>query len=196
MRTRLLILGSSSPRRSQLMAEEGYAFEVVASEAEESNFIVSDLGELVAGNALSKARWVAERHPEAIVIGADTLVAIDGEALGKPRDMDEAVQMMGRLAGRTHDVSTGVALCCTELNRFEKFYVVTRVTFKELDREQIAGYFAKVNPLDKAGAYGAQEHGDEIIERIDGSWSNVVGLPMEELRVRYEAFLQSMEVTA
>ncbi|MDA0813017.1 MAG: Maf family protein, partial [Verrucomicrobia bacterium] len=178
------------------MAEEGYVFEVVASEAEESNCIQSNLGELVAENARSKAQWVAERYPAAIVIGADTLVAIDGEALGKPRHMDEAVQMIERLSGRTHEVSTGVALCCVELNQSEKFHVVTRVTFKELKREQIASYFAKVNPLDKAGAYGAQEHGDEIIERIDGSWSNVVGLPMDELRVRYSAFLQGLEVIA
>jgi septum formation protein len=178
------------------MAEEGYIFEVVASEAEESNFIKSNLSELVAENAWIKAQWVAERYPAAIVIGADTLVAIDGEALGKPRHMDEAVQMIERLSGRTHEVSTGVALCCVELNQSEKFQVVTRVTFRELNREQIASYFAKVNPLDKAGAYGAQEHGDEIIDGIDGSWSNVVGLPMEELRVRYAAFLQALEVIA
>ena len=178
------------------MAEEGYVFEVVASQAEESNFIKSDLGELVAGNAWSKAQWVAERHPAAIVIGADTLVAIDGEALGKPRHMDEAVQMIERLSGRTHEVSTGVALCCAELNQTEKFHIVTRVTFKALNREQIASYFAKVNPLDKAGAYGAQEHCDEIIDGIEGSWSNVVGLPMEALRVRYTAFLQGLEVIA
>jgi septum formation protein len=185
---RPFILGSGSPRRSQLLAEAGYRFDVVASEAEETNEITTGLADLVEQNARAKAHWVAARNPEALVLGADTLVAIDGEALGKPEDLDQATQMIRRLSGRTHEVCTGVALHCVAAEASDAFHVVTRVTFRELDDAQIAAYFAKVNPLDKAGAYGAQEHGDDIIERIDGSWSNVVGLPMEETSSRLRAF--------
>ena len=175
------------------MAEAGYVFEIVASEAEESNLIQSGLAELVEDNAWSKAHWVSERHPDAIVIGADTLVAIDGEALGKPADLEEATRMIRRLSGRTHEVCTGVAFCCADIDHSVRFHVVTEVTFKTLDDQQIAAYFAKVNPLDKAGSYGAQEHGDDVIQRIEGSWSNVVGLPMDELKLCYEEFQLAAE---
>ena len=160
------------------MAEAGYVFEIVASEAEESNLIQSGLAELVEDNAWSKAHWVSERHPDAIVIGADTLVAIDGEALGKPADLEEATRMIRRLSGRTHEVCTGVAFCCADIDHSVRFHVVTEVTFKTLD---------------KAGSYGAQEHGDDVIQRIEGSWSNVVGLPMDELKLCYEEFQLAAE---
>lgn len=194
MLARPFILGSGSPRRSQLLAEAGYVFDVVPSEADEINEITTGLTELVEQNALAKAQWVAERHPGAIVLGADTLVAIEGEALGKPRDLVEAAKMIHRLSGKTHEVSTGVALCCAEADASEVFHAVTRVTFRQLDESQIAAYFAKVNPLDKAGAYGAQEHGEDIIKHIEGSWSNVVGLPMEEVSVRYRPFEKREEL--
>jgi septum formation protein len=176
------------------MAEAGYVFDVVPPTAEESRDTSDGLSELVEHNALRKARWVSGRHPDAIVIGADTLVCIDGEALGKPEDMDEAAEMIGRLSGRTHKVYTGVALCCASVEEAAAFHVITRVTFKELGAGQIAAYFDKVNPLDKAGAYGAQEHGDDVIECIDGSWSNVVGLPMDQLNVQFEVFQKRTEV--
>ena len=176
------------------MAEAGYDFDVVPALTEESSDMSGGLSQLVEHNALSKARWVAERHPDAVVVGADTLVAIDAEALGKPRDLEEAKAMIARLSGRTHQVCTGVALCCAAARESQTFHSVTLVTFRKLGAEQIEAYFGKVNPLDKAGAYGAQEHGDDIIECIEGSWSNVVGLPMNQLRSHLEVFERRMEV--
>ena len=191
---RPLILGSSSPRRSQLLTEAGYAFEVVPSAAEESDSMSAGLSALVEENALKKAQWVAEQRPDAVVIGADTLVSIDGEALGKPADLAVAMQMLLRLSGRKHQVCTGVALCCAGVGESLVFHVVTEVTFRELGEEQIGAYFDKVNPLDKAGAYGAQEHGDDIIDHMTGSWSNVVGLPLEPLETHLESFRNRLEV--
>jgi septum formation protein len=187
MADRPLILGSASPRRCWLMSEAGYEFAVVPSEAEEALEMTDTLAALVEHNASLKAKWVAARHPKAVVIGADTLVSIDGDALGKPTDLAAAKQMLQRLSGQTHEVCTGVALCCGE-NGERLFHVLTEVTFRKLDDGQISSYFAKVDPLDKAGAYGAQEHADDIIEKIDGSWSNVVGLPMDELARELKAF--------
>jgi len=137
---------------------------------------------LAAHNAQRKARAVAARHPEALVLGADTIVVLDGVVYGKPRDLGEAEAMLGRLAGRAHEVFTGVCLV-QRARGVEKIFVDrTVVWMKALSAEEIRAYFRKVNPLDKAGAYAAQEHGDTILERIEGSFSNVMGLPVERLR--------------
>lgn len=178
------------------MAEAGFVFDVIPSQAEESGDMRTGLSGLVERNALAKARWVAARHAGAIVIGADTLVAIDGEALGKPADLEHAGRMLRQLSGRTHEVCTGVALCCAACGCEATFHDVTRVTFRPLADAQIAAYFDCVNPLDKAGAYGAQERGEMIIERMEGSWSNVVGLPMEALGVQLGQFHRLTEERA
>ena len=113
------------------------------------------------------------------MLGADTLVSLDDEVLGKPADLEEAAQILRRLSGRSHEVWTAVCLCHSASGRWQSFHVVSRVKFRELTDRAIQAYFEKVNPLDKAGAYAAQGHGKEIIQRIEGSYSNVVGLPME-----------------
>ena len=182
-----LILASASPRRRDLMTEAGYAFEVIAANVDELHDERVSLYDLTMANAAAKARLIADQFPERLVIGADTLVAIDGCALTKPADMDEARAMLRRLAGRTHEVCTSVAMICRAAGVERKFEVVTRVTFLLLTELQRDEYLTLINPLDKAGGYAAQEHGDRIIAGVEGSWTNVVGLPMEALGTELSA---------
>jgi len=173
----LIVLASSSPRRRELLAQAGITFEVVVSPAEEVHDASLKPEELCELNATLKAVAVAELRTEATVIGADTLVFIDGLPLGKPADLQDARAMLQRLSGRTHQVCTGV---CIITPGGEKNIVsdTTEVTFRTLDEAAIDCYFSKVDPLDKAGAYGIQEYGDEIISGICGSYENVMGLPV------------------
>ena len=175
-----IVLASASPRRSELLARAGVVFEVVVSPAEEIHDASLKPDHLCELNAGLKADAVALVRPDATVIGADTLVFIDDIPLGKPRDLEEAQEMLRRLSGRTHQVCTGV---CVIHPGGEKilFHDLTEVTFRELDDAAIAGYFSLVNPLDKAGAYGIQEHGERIISEIRGNFDNVMGLPVDKL---------------
>jgi septum formation protein len=138
--------------------------------------------ELVRFNAKLKAASVALRHPDAIVLGADTVVALGTEVFGKPRDIDDAGRMLSKLVGKTHEVVTGIALIEASSGRITLRAVSSTVTFRALSRTQIDAYLKIVEPLDKAGAYAAQDSANVIIERINGSFSNVVGLPMEVVR--------------
>ena len=175
-----IILASSSPRRKRLMLEAGFNFEIIVSDAEEicDKFMIP--WDLTVQNAQIKASPIAQNNQEKIVIGADTVVSLDNEIFGKPSDMDEAVKMLARLSGRTHIVTTGVCIIQKEKN--ETFYVNTEVTFKPLSVKEISQYVKVINPLDKAGAYAAQDHGELIIEKYSGSFTNVVGLPMSEVK--------------
>ncbi len=176
-----LVLASSSPRRRELLQRAGLTFELVAAtgatEIESDQLSASELSLL---NAMRKARAVARRRGHRngeIVLGADTLVTLDGAIFGKPRDRTDAIAMLGRLQGRSHTVFTGVAL--VRGRACELFAVATKVTFKRMDRRAIEEYVELIDPLDKAGAYAAQEHGERIIAEVAGSWTNVMGLPME-----------------
>jgi len=122
------------------------------------------------------------------VLGADTLVALDGKIIGKPVDMAEATAIIRRLRGRVHEVCTAVFICSAGGNRAASFHVFSRVKFRDLNEREITNYLAKINPLDKAGAYAAQGHGAEIIREIRGSYTNVVGLPMKETLRALSAF--------
>ena len=177
----MLVLASTSPRRFDLMTEAGLAFVVVPAEVEEFHDEAVPVAELTRQNAALKAEWVAERYPKAWVIGADTLVSIDQQALGKPADLMEARQMLARLAGRTHVVGTAVCLIHGASGQKREFLEQTHVTFKPLGAEEIDHYLTLINPLDKAGSYAAQEHGEFIIAGVQGLYSNVVGLPIERL---------------
>jgi septum formation protein len=176
---RRFILASGSPRRRQLLTEAGYEFEVVLPSNDEVSHAWLTARELTLWNAAGKARLVSETSPAAVVLAADTLVTIDGDVLGKPVDMEDAVKILRRLTGRAHEVWTAVCICDAERNRSQSFHEISRVHFHPLEEGAIRSYLAKINPLDKAGAYAAQGHGKEIIQRIEGSYSNVVGLPME-----------------
>ena len=178
---RRLILGSQSPRRVDLMREAGYAYEVIPADVEEAMDASLKPPALTCANAALKANHVATQHPDALVIGADTLVYLDEAPLGKPSDLEEAVRMVTSLAGRTHQVCTGVALVCQESGIDETFHVITNVTFKPLTDDEVRAYLSKIDPLDKAGGYAAQEHGNLVLQAVEGSWTNVVGLPMDEL---------------
>jgi septum formation protein len=176
-----LILASASPRRAELLRQLQPEFEIVPSDATEISDGQFTPQELCQLNAHRKARAVAKKIPDALVLGADTLVFLDGEIMGKPRDLADARRMLARLQGRTHQVVTGVSLIHLRGHRERLFAVSTDVTFRPLDEKQISDYLSKINPLDKAGAYAIQEHGDLIVSEVSGSFSNVVGLPVERL---------------
>ena len=177
-----IILASASPRRADLLKLLLRDFEVLPANVEEVAHDHLTPLEVCQLNAHRKARFVAKKVPDALVLGADTLVFRDREILGKPRNLAEAERMLTRLQGRTHQVVTGV--CLMHLRRHEEriFAVSTDVLFHPLTRRQIRDYLAKIQPLDKAGAYAIQDAGEFIISEISGSFSNVVGLPVEKLR--------------
>jgi len=175
-----VILASASPRRRELLSAIGLNFEVVTSPAEEIHDASIPLDELCERNAELKALAVACDHPDAAVIGADTLVYIDGEPLGKPKDLDEARAMLRKLSGRAHTVCTGVCVVLPG-GEVKRFHELTAVRFLKLDDATIEAYFQKTNPLDKAGAYGIQDSGEMIVEGIDGAFDNVMGLPVARL---------------
>lgn len=177
-----LILASASPRRRELLAQLGVPFEVVTAQIIEHEEAATDPRVMVAHNAALKADWVAARHPDALVLGADTTVFIDGAALNKPRDGAEARAMLRRLSGRTHTVFTGLAVRRVSDGLHLDDGVASEVTFRALDEAVIEAYLARVHTLDKAGGYAIQEHGDLIVAGYRGSLSNIVGLPLEETK--------------
>lgn len=179
---RRLILASASPRRRELLASLGVAFDVVTAQVTEHEDAATDPRVMVAHNAALKADWVAARNPDAVVIGADTTVFIDGHALNKPADATEARAMLRRLSGRTHTVFTGLAVRCVATGLAINEGVASDVTFKVLDEAVIESYLARVHTLDKAGGYAIQEHPDLIIAGYQGSWTNIVGLPVETMK--------------
>jgi septum formation protein len=183
-----LILASASPRRSELLRQIGVEFSVVTSDTPEIHDGELTAREISQVNAYRKARNVAKKHPDALVLGADTLVFIETLLLGKPGSLEHAYQMLEQLQGRSHEVVTAVCLLNLRNHRQRIFTEVTNVTFRPLDAVQIRRYLTKVNPLDKAGAYAIQEEGDLIVERIAGSYTNVVGLPVERLQAELQAW--------
>ncbi|MCX6877117.1 MAG: Maf family protein [Verrucomicrobia bacterium] len=175
-----IVLASGSPRRRDLLARAGLEFEVVVSPAEEIHDPTLPPDRLCEENATLKAAAVARLHPQATVIGADTLVFIDADALGKPADLAEARAMLRRLSGRTHTVCTGVCVIRPG-GEIRVFHELSEVVFRVLDDAAIEAYFNLVNPLDKAGAYGIQEHGERVVAEIRGDFANVMGLPLARL---------------
>lgn len=177
-----LILASQSPRRVELLRQIIPEFHVAPSYATELHDLSLGTRRLCEVNAERKALSVAERYPDHLVLGADTLVFLDGDGLAKPADLDEAKTMLRRLSGRVHEVITGVCLVHQRAARMVLLAEVTHVKFLVLTDADIGEYLRRVEVLDKAGAYAVQEHGDLIIERVEGSFSNVVGLPVEAVR--------------
>ncbi|MDO8544595.1 MAG: Maf family protein [Opitutaceae bacterium] len=178
-----LILASASPRRRELLGQLGVPFDVMAADVTEHEESSTDPRVMVAHNAALKAEWVAVRNPDAIVLGADTTVFIDGHALNKPRDVADARAMLRRLSGRTHTVFTGLAVRRRSDGLQLDEGVASEVTFKVLDEATIGAYLERVHTLDKAGSYAIQEHGYLIVERYDGSLTNIVGLPLETTKL-------------
>ncbi|MCS7049259.1 MAG: Maf family protein [Verrucomicrobiae bacterium] len=181
-----IILASASPRRQQLLRELGLRFRVVVPVGITEQVDGLPPATLAMENARRKAAAVAANHPEALVIGADTIVVQGTRIFGKPGSIEEADAMLCALAGHRHDVITGVCLIHRPFDLELLFHEVTAVWMRPLTEPQRREYLALINPLDKAGAYAIQEHGDRIIERIEGSYSNVVGLPIERLKASLE----------
>jgi len=176
-----LVLASASPRRRELLRSIAPQFEVVPSEIEET-LEDAPAPVAVARLALRKARAVAARVREAVVLAADTVVILDGAALGKPADAREARAMLRRLRGREHEVITGVAVLDSRTGREASTSVVSRVRMAAYSDATLEAYVATGAPLDKAGAYAIQDLGGALVERLAGSYTNVVGLPVEETR--------------
>jgi septum formation protein len=184
-RRRALVLASTSPRRRQLLSEAGFAFSLAAPEVDESALPGESPEAQAQRLALEKGRAVASRAERGVcVLAADTLVAIDGDVLGKPRDRAEAVAMLLRLAGRTHRVYTGFALLVAEDGVEESGVVESAVRMHPVERAAAEAYAESGEPMDKAGAYAAQGAGGRFVADIRGSRANVIGLPLEELAPR------------
>lgn len=183
-----IILASQSPRRSELLKQLGLEFIVRTSDLDESNSRGMEATELVLHLAFEKARYVAEQmardsrdDEKSIVIGADTVVVREGIILGKPKDEKDAFNMLKTLRGNWHDVITGIAVMDVQNSKYTKSVEVTHVKMKEYDDDTIKGYISTGEPLDKAGAYGIQGLGAVLVEKIDGCYFNVVGLPISKL---------------
>ena len=181
-----LILASLSPRRRELLSRLPYPFEVHSAPTKEFSDGELPAEELPLRNAENKARAVAERFPDAVVLGADTVIVFDRRIIGKPRDAEDAFRTLSLLSGRTHEVVTGIALLRRGDGLRRVWSEKSSVTFKTLDPDTIKEYMRCVNVLDKAGSYALQEHGDLIVSGVTGDPDNVVGLPLVRLAAELE----------
>jgi septum formation protein len=186
-----VILASASPRRAELLQRVVRKFEIIPGHADEFQPEHLSPSEACMLNAYRKARVIAKKLPDALVIGADTEVCLGRRVFGKPKDRADAEQMLADLEGREHRVITGMCLIHLRRHRQRTFAETTRVTFRPLGADEIAEYLDKINALDKAGAYAIQEHGEMIVKKTEGSISNVVGLPIERLKKELRRFVIS-----
>lgn len=184
MKNAKIILASASPRRRELLAQAGFEFEVITSDVDEIIDPALTPEKLVMSLAEQKAQAVAAEHPQSVVIGADTVVVLDSKVLGKPKDEEDAKNMLSSLSGRIHEVYTGV--CIAFSGKKHSFFECTRVKFCELDDKQIADYVSTKEPMDKAGAYGIQGKGCVLVEGIEGDYFNVVGFPVSRFCREYK----------
>ena len=170
-----IILASSSPRRQKILKSRDINFSVIKPEVEE--VFLQSAKETALENAQRKANEVFESHKAKIIIASDTVVSLDDKVLGKPKDMQEAKSTLTMLSGRSHEVLTAVSIKSS--TKQSTFYEVSKVLFKKLSNKDIENYFKHCNPLDKAGSYNIDEFGNLIIEAIEGSYENIMGLPIE-----------------
>lgn len=175
-----IILASGSPRRRELLESFRIPFRVFVPEVTELEQGV-DFRAVAVSNAELKADAAAEVFPDALVIGADTVIELEHSILGKPSGRENAEQMLLHMSGRSHNVVTGVCMACRNRQIRICFADVSKVFFKEIGLETIRHYMSLVNVMDKAGAYAVQEHGELIIDRVEGSVNNVIGLPVERI---------------
>lgn len=179
-----IILASNSPRRRELLEMIGLKFDIIADNTPEPMNCDKTPSEVVCELAEFKGRNVSKKldiTDDAIIIAADTVVAVDDEILGKPKDKQDAMNMLSKLSGKRHCVYTGVYVLDTDAGKRVSFYEKTEVFFKKLDIDEINDYSNTEEPLDKAGAYGIQNLGSLFVEKINGDYFNVVGLPISRL---------------
>ena len=179
-----LILASASPRRSELLGRIGLKFKTCPANVNELGSSAEGPEHMVAVNARLKAEVLSDPFPDALILGSDTTVAVDNVVLNKPSDMKEARAMLSRLSGRDHIVYTAVVLLWKRVGFCDAFVESSTVRFRELDAATIDAYFEIVNPLDKAGGYGIQTGRELIVESVEGSVENVMGLPVQALQAR------------
>jgi len=172
-----IILASASPRRKEILEELGLKFDVIPADVDESKIKADTPDLLVEKLSLAKAGEIFKKYKEAVIIAADTTVFMDGKYYGKPGTEENAVKMLSELQGKWHTVYTGVTVC--QYGVPVSFGCESKVKFKKLSKEDIEKYVKECKPLDKAGAYGIQDN--QIVEEYKGSYSNIVGLPKEEL---------------
>ncbi len=195
-----VILASSSPRRRELLAAAGISFRVLSPNVAEAVAGELPARDLCAENAMRKARAVALIESKALVIGADTIVVLQETVFGKPATLSEARTMLAQLAGQTHEVLTSVCIIWPESRHEEQFTESTLVTFRALEHIDLDSYLERINPLDKAGAYAAQDDDGALIAQIFGCFQNVVGLPVRELlrrlKISDDKLLSSQKLAA
>ena len=184
-----IILASKSPRRSDLLKMIGMKFQVCPSDAEEVYQDHLSPVEYVLANAQKKNKTIAIKYPDSLIISADTIVVLDNEILEKPHDQDHAFEILKKLSGKTHQVITGFGFSMDSFRKLLFDYEITKVTFRILSDEDIESYCKTKEPFDKAGGYGAQGIGSLIIEKVDGCFFNVVGLPLSKFYIRLKQFL-------
>lgn len=182
-----LILASGSPRRKELLSLLGIPFEVIVSDFEESIDESKPLEKEIERLSFGKAKTVFDKNEDAIVIGSDTIVTIDNKVLGKPKTIDKAMEMLEEIQGREHVVITGVTIMSKE--KTETFYTASKVYFNPMSKEEIEEYTNTKEPLDKAGAYAIQGIGCKFINKIDGDYYSIMGLPVSELYTRLKQFI-------
>ena len=184
--TRRLILASASPRRQELLQDLSYPFDIVAADCEENFDRSLPIASAIEQIARQKALTVWEQHPEAVVLGADTMVCFKDQMMGKPENREDAYRMLKQLSGKTHTVVSGVAIVWK--GKAELFHEKTSVTFYELEEELLERYLDSNEPYDKAGAYGIQGTFSIYVSGIEGDYFNVVGLPVSRLYHEFAAF--------
>ena len=172
-----MILASKSPRRKEILGNVGFKLKIVSADVDEISNKTDNI-EKIMDIAYKKTVAVANNYEEHFVVGADTIVELDGEIIGKPRDEEDAKSILQRLSGKSHRVITGYCLITKEKNILIKDYGVTTVFFKKLDKSMIEWYIESKQPMDKAGAYGIQDKGSVFIEKIDGDFFTVMGFPI------------------
>ena len=181
-----IVLASQSPRRAELISRLGLSFDVAPADIDESYFPHEAPPDHAERLAREKAAVIAAARPDALVVGSDTIVVVDGDVLGKPRDEAHAVEMLMRLSGREHEVCTGIAVALG--GRVESGLERVRVRFRPLDRRACEAYVATREPMDKAGAYGIQGFGSALVEGIEGDYFAVMGLPVVRMLALIERF--------
>lgn len=186
------VLASASPRRKKLLRTIVKNFKVVPSRIDESRIKAKTPIAFAVKAAIAKAEDVALKHRRALVIGADTIVVLGKKILGKPKNKKNAVKMLKRLAGRTHQVITGLAVTDSETFQTRADFEVTRVKMKKVSNQAILDYVASGRPLDKAGSYGIQEIEAVFVDRIKGGYNNVVGLPVKKLKQLLKSIKQPL----
>jgi len=184
-----IILASGSPRRKELLTEAGIKFDVDVSDYEEDMTLDLPPSELVKHLSLGKAKVVAGRHKNAVIIAADTFVVLKGEVLGKPYTKEKAKEMLEKLSGQAHSIFTGFAIIDTETGETVSEAQESKICFREIQPEEIEEYINSGEPLDKAGAYAIQGGGGKFVENIEGDYTGIIGIPMKAFLEKFEKII-------